>query len=278
MNRVVLIVILAALAAATDFARAEMAPDRRIGWLLLPAVSFRDADFDSALKHLVRKAEDSSGGVVKFTIVNELAEDYRPRVTLELERVPFTVALGYLGDMARVEVIVAGSRVIVRPLAASPATRPATAWRPEVRRPLPPNRLDLPAWPAYAGRYVWRGSDGTVIPAKSGYIAHRCPEGFAIGSRDCICAARSRPIPQKVAAAAPGAAVYAKEWSVDPAWMEKLAGGDLSINGVKAALIRRGISFPAGSAAIWVPASGKLIVRNTTANLESLNTILPAPK
>jgi len=73
--------------------------DRRLQWLMIPQVTFRDASLESVLDHFRRKADEASGGAVQVCFKLELPADFRPRyaLTLDVRGMPFLAALGYRG-------------------------------------------------------------------------------------------------------------------------------------------------------------------------------------
>ena len=164
--------------------------DRRLQWLMIPQVTFRDASLESVLDHFRRKADEASGGAVQVCFKLELPADFRPRyaLTLDVRGMPFLAALGYLGELAGVQFLIRGTTFIVRPEATaslsgsfpriSSAPPPASALFRPVRGLT--GRLGEPSWPVYAGHYVWRTLAGTVDPKRSGYIKHRRLNGLPV--------------------------------------------------------------------------------------------------
>ncbi|MGV3532110.1 MAG: M56 family metallopeptidase [Chthoniobacteraceae bacterium] len=67
-----------------------------------------------------------------------------------------------------------------------------------------------------------------------------------------------------------------KLWTLDDVTIQAW-GGDLEGNeryDLRASLIAKGISWPAGASAVWLPSARRFIVRNTEANLQTIDRIL----
>jgi hypothetical protein len=159
---------------------ASQPPDKRIGALFLPQVNFREADFAGALEYFRRKAEQQSGGTLKLVFAQDLPKDFRPKheLTLELNNIPFTVALNYLGELAGVQFAIEGTTITAK---TGEAPHPKDA-------PLPQDTpssvkgsgaLAKPAAPATAGNNVYRTTDGVIQGDKSGYVPHRTMGGWS---------------------------------------------------------------------------------------------------
>ena len=190
---ILLAVLLAAVAAARSD-DAQPAPKvqtfpagKGIQWLLVPRVIFQDANFEGAIEYLRRKAETHSGGALKLKFVVNLPDDFRPRheLSLDLNQIPFTAALNYLGDLAGVQFSIQGTNVIVDPLPASAGPRmlPVT-WPSPPASPSPvkglTGRLAEPTQPVFIGDNIYRNTGGAVQVEKSGYVRHRSMGGWPI--------------------------------------------------------------------------------------------------
>jgi hypothetical protein len=175
--------------------------NRRFTSLVLPRVSFRDADLIGALQYLKRKAAEESNGALTMPFVLELPRDFRPRyeLSLDMRSIPYAKALHYLGELAGVRFSQENGAVFVRPDNSGPAPPPLA---PEKERaastPFPAKDLALtgklgkPAEPTLAGKNTYRSTDGTLQVDKSGFIPRRELNGFpaALKNLDVDCARR----------------------------------------------------------------------------------------
>lgn len=155
--------------------------------LILPEVKFRDADLLGALRYLQLKADQQSRGAVQIPFTVELPADYQARyeLTLDLQTVPFTEALRYLGGQAGVEFSMDSGRIFVRPLGTESAAQAATRQeKPAPSTNMPPRgltgRLGQPAEAVTGGNYVRRSTGGVIQPEKSTYIRHRSLGGWSV--------------------------------------------------------------------------------------------------
>jgi hypothetical protein len=164
--------------------------NRRFVSVILPRVSFRDADLVGALEYLKRKAEEESNGALKMPFVLELPPYFRPRyeLTLDVHSVPYAEALRYLAELSGVRFSQENGAVFVRPDTVDPApptSTPAKKW--PVATPSPSKEqiltgtLGKPAEAVRGGGNVYRSIAGAVQPDKSGFIPRRGLNGFSEG-------------------------------------------------------------------------------------------------
>lgn len=104
--------------------------------LILPKVEIREATLDSTLEYLRQQADKASNGKLKPNFVVQPGVDTSAPVTLRLSEIPFTEALRYVGDLARVRFSFEAYAISVRPK--KPATEaPAPSPTPEASQPAP---------------------------------------------------------------------------------------------------------------------------------------------
>ncbi|HSI12165.1 MAG TPA: hypothetical protein VK961_08980 [Chthoniobacter sp.] len=161
--------------------------NRRFSTVILPRVSFRDADFVGVLEYLKRKAEQESNGALKMPFILALPADFIPRyeLTLDMGGVPYGEALRYVAELAGVRMSQENGAIVVRP-DTSTATPRALAQEKErpASTPLPAKDkaltgpLGKPVEAAGGGGNLHRATDGAVQPEKSGYIPRRGLNGY----------------------------------------------------------------------------------------------------
>ena len=161
--------------------------NRRFSMVILPRVSFRDADLVSVLGYLKRKAEQESNGTLKMPFILDLPADFKPRyeLTLDVSAVPYGEALRYVADLAGVRFSQENGAVVVRSDTAGAASRaldqekerPASTPLPAKDKALT-GPLGKPAETAGGGGNLHRTTDGVVQPEKSGYIPRRALNGY----------------------------------------------------------------------------------------------------
>lgn len=99
--------------------------------LVLEKVDFREASLSEVLDYLRQKAAQSSGKVA-VNFVQHLDEATRnAKVTLTLQRVPFTEVLRYIGDLVGVQFSYEPYAIVVKPKGAAPAPVANTAPPPQ---------------------------------------------------------------------------------------------------------------------------------------------------
>lgn len=161
--------------------------NRRFSMLILPRVSFRDADLVSVLGYLRRKAEQESNGALKMPFILDLPADFKPRfeLTLDVNAVPYGEALRYVGELAGVRFSQENGAVVVRPDTTGPASGALVKKQELVAStPLPAKDkaltgpLGKSAETVGGAGNVHRNTDGTVQPEKNGYIPRRALNGY----------------------------------------------------------------------------------------------------
>lgn len=96
--------------------------------LVLPKVELRDATFGAALDYLKQLAKKQTDGKIDPSFVVQLPDYFvkTKTVTLNLNNIPFTEALRYLGELAQVKFAVEKHAVVVKELSnsSSPSSAP----------------------------------------------------------------------------------------------------------------------------------------------------------
>jgi hypothetical protein len=188
-------VIFSSLARAENPAREVTETDlvvrARLPALILPRVTFTDANLEGALEYFRKKALDQSNGTLKLQFVLDLPADFKPQneLSLEMTKVPLRDALRYLGQLAGVKYTQQGDKLVVQPMGERIAKKAAETQTPSPQGPIAPNsdsvsrsnRLDKTAEKSSAGNNAYRSLDGTLQPDKSGYVEHRSMSGFPTG-------------------------------------------------------------------------------------------------
>lgn len=161
--------------------------NRRFSMVILPRVSFRDADFVSVLKYLKRKAEQESNGTLKMPFILDLPADFKPRyeLTLDVSTVPYGEALRYVAELAGVRFSQENGAIVVRPDTSGATSRALTQEKeraPSTPLPAKDKTLTGPLGKAAetvgGGGNLHRTTDGVVQPEKSGYIPRRALSGY----------------------------------------------------------------------------------------------------
>ena len=91
--------------------------------IILDKVDFRDATLTELLEYLRQKGNQLGEGKVAVNFVYQLEEQAKgAKVTLTLQKVPFTEVLRYIGELANVQFSFEPYAIVVKPRAATPAT------------------------------------------------------------------------------------------------------------------------------------------------------------
>ena len=98
-----------------------MVPVKSLERMVVP-VEFKDTSLQSALEYIRQHIESGSGGKTQVSFVlNVPPELANKHVTLQLDRVPVTELLRYLGESAGVSFEIQKYAIVVTPTAAAPA-------------------------------------------------------------------------------------------------------------------------------------------------------------
>jgi ATP/maltotriose-dependent transcriptional regulator MalT len=90
--------------------------------IILDKVDHREASLADLLEFLRQKGNALGGGKVSINFVLQLDEAAKAsKVTITLERVPFTEVLRYIGDLANVQFTYEAYAIVVKPKSASAA-------------------------------------------------------------------------------------------------------------------------------------------------------------
>ena len=97
---------------------------KQLAAVILPQVQFREATLGAALEFLKQQVSKVSGGKTAVNFVVQLPEEAAntTKVTLNLNNVPVTEVLRYIGTLANVTFIYEKFAVVVRPAAPAAAT------------------------------------------------------------------------------------------------------------------------------------------------------------
>jgi hypothetical protein len=97
--------------------------------LIVPKIDFRDATLGSALDFLKQSAAKNSDGKITVSFVLQIPDEQikTQKVSLSLGNVPFTEALRYLGELAKVDFSYEKYAIVVKPHSAAPTTPAAPA-------------------------------------------------------------------------------------------------------------------------------------------------------
>ncbi len=68
--------------------------------------------------------------------------------------------------------------------------------------------------------------------------------------------------------------LYTREWRPTEEWLQSLVAENRTTGHIQTALVANGLTFPKGASMLWLPASGKLVMRNTGHNLDLLKTMI----
>ena len=91
--------------------------------IILDKVDFRDATLTELLEYLRQKGNQLGEGKVAVNFVYQLDEQAKgAKVTLTLQKVPFTEVLRYIGELANVQFSFEPYAIVVKPRGAAPAT------------------------------------------------------------------------------------------------------------------------------------------------------------
>jgi len=158
---------------------------RKLETHIIPEVRFQNADFTDVLHYLQLQALASSENGVPVPFIVRLPADFKPRyeLTLDLKGIPFWEALRHLGGQAGVEFSIARNSVLIRPVGAEAAAKPAT---PTVIPAPDPGRglkglLGKPARPfGAAGGNNHYATSGEIQPHRSGNQKHRNLSGWSV--------------------------------------------------------------------------------------------------
>lgn len=89
--------------------------------LILPKVNFQEASLPEVLEFLRQKASQVGEGKVAVSFVMKLDETAKnAKVTLNLQDVPFSEVLRYIGELANVEFSYEPYAIVVKPKGAAP--------------------------------------------------------------------------------------------------------------------------------------------------------------
>jgi hypothetical protein len=95
--------------------------------LIMEKVELREASLAEALEFLKQKGNTLGGGKVAINFVLQLDEPTQnAKVTIALQRVPFTEVLRYVGDLAGVVFVYEPYAIVVKPKGGAPAPAPTT--------------------------------------------------------------------------------------------------------------------------------------------------------
>jgi hypothetical protein len=172
---------------ATAFAQEPLKHplQRKLETQIIPEVRFQNADFTDALHYLQLQALASSDNPVQVPFIVRLPADFKTRyeLTLDLKEIPFWEALRHLGGQAGVEFSIAKNSVLIRPIGAESAAKPAEL----VVIPAPdPGKglkglLGKPARPfGAAGGNNHYAMSGEIQPQRSGNQKHRNLSGWSV--------------------------------------------------------------------------------------------------
>lgn len=102
--------------------------EQQLSKIILPKVELKEATLGSAVEFLRQQANKASGGKTSVNVVLLMPDDRAntQTVTLQLQNVPFTEVLKYLGDLAALTVEYDAYAVRLKPKAGA-APGPATA-------------------------------------------------------------------------------------------------------------------------------------------------------
>lgn len=113
---------------ATQFA-GKLAPnstEAALKKIILEKVDFRDATLVELLEYLRQKGNQLGEGKVAVNFVCQLDEQAKgARVTLTLQKVPFTEVLRYIGELANVQFSFEPYAIVVKPRGATAGNAPA---------------------------------------------------------------------------------------------------------------------------------------------------------
>jgi hypothetical protein len=92
----------------------------------LPKVDLREAALAESLEFLQKKGNQIAGNKVAINFVMQLDEETKAKkITLNLQDVPFTEVLRYIGELAGVEFVYDRFAIVVKPKGGAPAVTPA---------------------------------------------------------------------------------------------------------------------------------------------------------
>lgn len=116
--------------AAADKGKKNNALKQKLEALVIPKIALKDATFNSALDFLTQQASKLSGGKIKVSFVVKLPKNFAKtqKVTLNLNDVPFTEVLTYIGALTGTQFQIQQYAILVtKKEATSPVNQPPGA-------------------------------------------------------------------------------------------------------------------------------------------------------
>ncbi len=99
--------------------------------LVMEKVELRESSLSEALEFLKQKGNTLGGGKVAINFVLQLDEQTQAtKITLTLQKVPFSEVLRYIGDLANVQFVYEQFAIVVKPKGAAPAPQANAAEAP----------------------------------------------------------------------------------------------------------------------------------------------------
>ena len=96
--------------------------------IILEKVEFREASLPEALEFLKQKGTQLGEGKVAINFVLQLDEQTQnAKITITLQKVPFSEVLRYVGDLAGVQFVYEPYAIVVKPKGAAQSAPPTTA-------------------------------------------------------------------------------------------------------------------------------------------------------